>query len=282
MIADIALVLVAIYIATGVECCYRGPMARKREKAAFGAGLMAAVARKNARPIQLFAFRALLFLGIVFLWPVFLIDDRREMKAVRRRIKEHEQRRPHVGLTFKGMAGVGVLSCGDCHLTQEVHTATHGDRVYSKGYQCQTCGKFASRTLRFERTVLSAPDSEICSMRSPLNKIPAQYRLAWISAKRTEIYMIEIAIRSAKGDAFRVGLERELGKCREMLAVVPAEELELVKDISARGNAIDKAATAEYEASLFCECSGPLDNEAILFCPGCKSTNLQYEMTYIT
>ena len=74
----------------------------------------------------------------------------------------------------------------------------------------------------------------------------------------------------------------ELSEFQEKLSQVPVDEQERISAIQAEANVAYQAVTGEYEASLICECGGPLDREAILFCPHCKSNNLQYAMTYIT
>ena len=282
MIADVALVLVAIYLAIGVECCYRGPMARKRVKAAFGIGMMAAVARKKARRVQLFAFRALLFLGIVFLWPVFLIDDRREMKAVRRRIEEHQRLHPYLGQTFQRMSGAGVLSCRDCKYSQKIESSSHGIGWYSYGFQCRTCGKFDTRTKRLTKSSFPEPNADIYNVRGPLEDLPPKYRPYAIQHLRGRMSHLKAHMNAVPRERWMGSWEGELAAFQEKLSRVPAEELERIKAIEAPAIVAQKAADAEYEASLVCECGGPLDREAILFCPGCRSKNLSYDMTYIT
>ena len=55
MITAVALVLIAIYIAIGVECCYRGPVARKRVKAGvvWEAVLFCAGCKSNKRRYEM-------------------------------------------------------------------------------------------------------------------------------------------------------------------------------------------------------------------------------------
>ena len=69
--------------------------------------------------------------------------------------------------------------------------------------------------------------------------------------------------------------ESDLAKYRERLSHVPEEELARIKRVRDEVN-------SKYEASLFCECGGKLDREKVLFCPGCRSRNLSYDMEYIT
>ena len=272
---EIAITIVVAYFVAGIVCCYRGPMARKRKQEAFGIG-------KNVHPYRLLAFRAVLFLGIVLLWPVFLLDDSREMKAVGRRLELHAQRRPFRGLTFEQMAGVGVLFCRDCRRAQEVHSGTHGAGWFSKGFQCRTCGKFSSRTWKSQESPLSVHEADICNMRLQLENVPVQFRAAWIYDKQKAIRTIEAHMSVVPKGKWMSHYVTDMAKYQEMLKRVPAEELECVNALRDQMNTNDKFGRAGYEAALFCECGGELDSKAVLFCPGCRSANLSYNMTYIT
>ena len=72
---------VMVYVAAGTAMALRGPLAKKRKGEAFSTALMAAASGQAAPRKKLLVFRAAMFVGIVFLWPVFLIDDRRVQKA---------------------------------------------------------------------------------------------------------------------------------------------------------------------------------------------------------
>jgi hypothetical protein len=47
-------------------------------------------------------------------------------------------------------------------------------------------------------------------------------------------------------------------------------------------NASGRGQARQYERSLVCDCGGPMDREEVLFCPGCKSQNLSYDLREIT
>jgi hypothetical protein len=47
-------------------------------------------------------------------------------------------------------------------------------------------------------------------------------------------------------------------------------------------NASGRGQARQYERSLVCDCGGPMDREKVLFCPGCKSQNLSYDLREIT
>ncbi len=83
MILEAVGVGLAAYGAVGVAMCYRGPLARKRGWEAFRIITMITAAGRQVPPMKLGAYRALIFLGIVFLWPVFWFDDRRTPKNTR-------------------------------------------------------------------------------------------------------------------------------------------------------------------------------------------------------
>ena len=49
------------------------------------------------------------------------------------------------GLKFQYMGGHGKLSCNECNFSESLTSFIHGIDSSRTGYQCQACGKFASR-----------------------------------------------------------------------------------------------------------------------------------------
>ena len=69
--------------------------------------------------------------------------------------------------------------------------------------------------------------------------------------------------------------ESTVAECKHELSTVPPEELAAIKK---RREDFEAA----YQATLVCECGGPLERDEAVFCPNCKSLNLSYALQYIT
>jgi hypothetical protein len=150
-------------------------------------------------------------------------------------------------MTFSRMGGVGPWFCGDCKQTFEVHSFTHWSNGCTTGYQCRTCGKLATR------------DYE-----QPFADDSPEHR---IEHAQSIIRIIEHQMPTTPKEEWLSTWESDLRECREELSHVPDEELARIKS---RRDQVD----AEYAASLFCECGGPLDRDKVVFCPNCRSENL--------
>jgi hypothetical protein len=95
---------------------------------------------------KVMAFRVLLVLAVVLLWPILLVSwlqdrsrERKEQRAWEARVTQ--------GLEYDRMGGVGEIWCQDCGFRQEITSFTHGysdggERCCTTGYQCLECGKF--------------------------------------------------------------------------------------------------------------------------------------------
>ena len=68
-----ALITLLVYLAIGGVMCIYGPLAKKRKAEVFGTSITLAISGRAA-PGRLMAFRALILLGIVLVWPIFLVD----------------------------------------------------------------------------------------------------------------------------------------------------------------------------------------------------------------
>ena len=66
MILEASFAGVTTYIVAGIAMALRGPLARKRKQAAFGTALMFAASGQGTSRNKISAFKATLFLGIVF------------------------------------------------------------------------------------------------------------------------------------------------------------------------------------------------------------------------
>ena len=86
MILEIAAAVLSIYLAIGIAMCFRGPLARKPRNEMFTLTMTIALSGKKPPAIKLFAFRALMYLGIVLFWAVFLFDEWRTARSQLRKL----------------------------------------------------------------------------------------------------------------------------------------------------------------------------------------------------
>ena len=77
MILEIVIASILVYVALGIGICMSKSWVRRRKQAAFGAALGSYGSSGPVRRFKMFMFRAAMILGVVFLWPVFWLDDRR-------------------------------------------------------------------------------------------------------------------------------------------------------------------------------------------------------------
>ena len=213
--------------------------------------------------------------GVVFLWAFFLPGVLRQ-NAQKNLDIGHDPVTATDGLAdgklrFDRMGGAGKILCADCGYATDLTSFTHGSVGSSTGYQCQICGKFTSRD--YEQPF--ADSSDYAWLECPILELDPEYRPSTIEHEQLLIHMIERQMETLPKEEWMETWESDLAKYRERLSHVPEEELARIKRVRDEVN-------SKYEASLFCECGGPLDREKVLFCPGCRSTNLSYDMKYIT
>ena len=174
-------------------------------------------------------------------------------------------------MKFYQMGGVGILDCLDCKHSEEVHSVTHGDG-HTIGYQCRNCGKFAARSYQ---EPFATPNTDIYDIRGPLENLPREYWPGRIEFAQFMVRVIEKQMQKRPKEQWFASWEPDLAMYRARINSIPVEELDRIRNIR-------RELDAAYKASLFCECGGPLDGDAVLFCPVCRSKRLSYKMTYIT
>ena len=218
---------------------------------------------------KVLAYRIALSVGAILLWPVFLSSFLKENTAVE--VEQDEKDQPAMqGIRFQGMGGYGTVTCRDCNFSEEITSFTHGIRSSTTGYQCQTCGKFASR-----QYVKPFPEQDDYDPDQPLGDVPSEYRPHVIGFVQRMIELIESQMHKTPKGKWLKSWEPDLARYRAELSRVAPEELAHIKTVL-------ETANAAYEASLVCECEGLLDREKILFCPKCRSSNMAYKLMYIS
>ena len=174
------------------------------------------------------------------------------------------------GLRFYGIGGAGKITCNECGFSEEITSFVHGTGASVSAYQCQTCGKFASREY-----INPFPKCRSCDSSRPLEEVPLEYRPSRVQNLLMVIGLIEGQMQTTPKENWMASWEENLARFRGELACIPAEELERIKLLEEESN-------ATYEASLFCECGGSLSREHVIFCPKCRATHMLYECEYLT
>lgn len=174
------------------------------------------------------------------------------------------------GLRFYGIGGAGKITCSECGFSEEITSFVHGTEASVSSYQCQTCGKFASREY-----INPFPKSRRYNSNTPLEEVPLEYRPSLVQNLLMVIGLIEGQMQTTPKENWRASWEENLAHFRGELACIPAEELERIKLVEEESN-------AAYEALLFCECGGSLSREHVIFCPKCGATHMLYKCEYLT
>jgi hypothetical protein len=224
--------------------------------------------RKQPSNQKIILFRIALTLGFLLLWCIFIWGMLTEHKAkqVRSSPKEFAKK----GMRFSLMGGYGTLSCKDCDFSKNITSFTHGSSTSTSGFQCQSCGKFAERG-REEPFKNSGGSNH----NLPLSQLPPDQRPGRIEHLQGMLLLCESQMQQYKKKDWLSTWEPTVANCKKELSTVSAEELAAIKK---RREDFEAA----YQATLICECGGHLEREEALFCPNCKSTNLSYDMKYIT
>jgi hypothetical protein len=222
---------------------------------------------------KIIAYRVILSIAAILLWPVFLTSFLSEQKEREKENApedvEHEEL-VVAGIRFQSMGGAGVVSCGDCDYSEKIISFTHGWNASTTGYQCKACGKFASRS-----GVRPFVEDDEYDLSQPLDEIPLRYRDGVINSMQLNLRHIESKMQSASKEGWDESWELDAVRFREALSVVPMEELERIRNIQEKSD-------ADRHAASFCECGSVLSRDHTLFCPKCQSNKLSYHCSYIT
>jgi len=265
-------IALSAYLLVGFFLVTLGPASKNISKeidSARGTPLTNAI-RERVPPSEkkLLLFRLILSVGFVLLWP-FLMPGVMKENSVD---FSESSDKPAVidGIRFQQMGGHGRLSCKDCDFSESLTSFVHGFSSSSSGFQCQACGKFASRNRQepFKRSNGSNHDIK-------LSKLPPDERPSRIEHLKSMINLCESQMKVTPRKNWLSTWEPTIAECKEELRDVQEGELLAIKKTR------DDFENS-YRSTLFCECGGSLDREKTLFCPSCKSTNLSYSMEYIT
>ena len=104
--------------------------------------------RKPPSEKKLFFFKLTLILGFSLLWPFLLWGALKENEKHEMKPNSNDSRSE--GIKFQYLGGHGTLSCNQCNFSESLTSFIHGIDSSRTGYQCQACGKFASR-IRIQR-----------------------------------------------------------------------------------------------------------------------------------
>jgi hypothetical protein len=228
----------------------------------------AMLGRKQPSDQKIILFRIALTLGFVLLWCIFIWSILKEHKATQIRYGSEEFAKK--GMYFHLMGGYGTLICNDCDFSKNITSFTHGYSNSTSGFQCQACGKLTERD-REEPFKKSGGSNHNLS----LSKLPLDQRPSRIEHLQSMLHLCERQMKEYKKKDWLPTWESTVANCKYELSKVPAEELAAIKK---RREDFEAA----YQATLICECGGHLEREEALFCPNCKSTNLSYNMQFIT
>jgi hypothetical protein len=139
---------IAVYIAIGCVVVIIGPGAKMISEQIVGARVTplttAITGHKPVPENKLIAFRLLLSLVFVILWPLLLTTSFRHMRE--REYKDIESRHAE-GIEFSRMGGRGTIHCTECNFSEDITSFMHGmtdsgENCCTTGFQCLSCGKF--------------------------------------------------------------------------------------------------------------------------------------------
>jgi hypothetical protein len=224
--------------------------------------------RKQPSNQKILLFRLTLILGFVLLWCIFIWGILKEHKTTQ--IRYNHEEFAQKGMRFSLMGGYGTLSCKDCDFSKNMTSFTHGLSTSTSGFQCQACGKLAERDRKEPFKNSGGTNHNL-----PLSELPPDQRPGRIEHLQGMLHLCERQMKEYKKKDWLPTWESTVAKCKKELSTVPSEELAAIKK---RREDFEAA----YQATLICECGGHLEIEEALFCPNCKSTNLSYDMKYIT
>lgn len=137
---------ICIYLFIGALFLVRGPVAenitREIDRARGTPLSNAYLEREQPAELKLFILRAVVSIGFVLLWPIFVwgvFKEHRDSKLALEIFREKSK-----GLWFSYMGGHGSVTCNDCGHSEDVTSFIHGSDSSTSGFQCQGCGKFSA------------------------------------------------------------------------------------------------------------------------------------------
>ena len=227
-------------------------------------------------------FKILVSLSCIIIWPLFLsviLTEKMSFSKPDTTLKSFEEHMSDLegGLTFSYIGGAGEINCKDCNFSHGLTSFTHGYAQGEKGemfpsstsgFQCQSCGKFTTRSK-------TEPFADSRGFTDTLTGLPDEERAHKIEFMKSMKEMCESNMKKKPKEEWLSTWEPTVIKYTKELNTVSPEELKAIKDKRDESN-------REYAATLFCDCGGELKRDQILFCPQCKSKNLEYDMHFIT
>ncbi len=266
--------ILAIYIFIGILLALFGPAKKSIDKAVneIRPRLFDSLSGRKAAPnYKIYLFKIILTFGFILLWPMLLsgvLKDNSENRI--KSIDDNDNEAEKLdGIKFSYMGGAGTLTCKNCNYKKDITSFIHGRNSCSSGFQCQTCGKLTTRS-RIEpfEDIYISDDQDLLNF-------TAEQRAHHIEHMQFMIALCEKSMVETPKNKWLPSWEPTAKKYREKLSLISNKE---IKEIKKKRESFEK----KYEASLVCKCGGKLDRDQILFCPECKSKELDYFMEYIT
>ena len=265
--------ILAIYIFIGILLALFGPAKKSIDKAVneIRPRLFDSLSGRKAVPnYKIYLFKIILTFGFILLWPMLLSGVLKDNSKNRIKSNDDDNEAEKLdGIKFSYMGGAGTLTCKNCNYKKDITSFIHGRNSCSSGFQCQTCGKLTTRC-RIE----PFEDRDIGADQNLLDFTPSQ-RARKIEFMLGMAQMCESLMKEHPKNKWLPSWEPTAKKYREKLSLISNEE---IKEIKKKRESFER----KYEASLVCKCGGKLDRDQILFCPECKSKELDYFMEYIT
>ena len=228
----------------------------------------AMLGRKQPSEQKILFFRLTLTLGFVLLWSIFIWSILKEYQAAQNPSSPEEFIKK--GMHFHLMGGYGTLSCKDCDFSQNITSFTHGTSNSTSGFQCQACGKLTSRDRQEPFKNFHGSNHNLS-----LSELSPDQRPSRIEHLQSMLSLCERQMKQYSKKNWLPTWESTVAECKHELSTVPPEELAAIKKRR-------RDFEAAYQATLVCECGGPLERDEALFCPNCKSLKLSYALQYIT
>ena len=171
--------VIGIYVTLGLFLATLGPagrsIRREVEKTRGTEFTNAIMQREAPSEKKLFFFKLTLILGFSLLWPFLLWGALKENEKYDTQPNANDAQAE--GIKFQYMGGHGTLSCNQCNFSESLTSFIHGIDSSRTGYQCQACGKFASR-IRTQR--LRRSNDEIQEAQEILNESGSAYEASLI------------------------------------------------------------------------------------------------------
>jgi hypothetical protein len=264
--------ILAIYICIGILMALIGPARKSIDKAVNEIKPKAfdSLSGRNAIPTyKIYLFQTILTIGFILLWPMLLPSVIKDNSPNKIENDDDDDEEKLDGIKFSYMGGVGILTCKNCNYRKNITSFIHGSNSCTTGFQCQSCGKFRTRS-RLE----PFEDIHIDDSKNLLDFTPKE-RASKIEHMQAMLTMCENSMKENPKNKWLPTWEPTVKSYKEKLSHIPTKEIENIRKTREK---FEK----KYEASLVCSCGGKLDRDQILFCPECKSKELDYFMEYIT